>query len=70
MKKRTNFIIICIHIDLGEEAKAGSEVKVLTDPNGIPLSEFWRKRLKDSKIDGCCSVKAEPKTKKASKGDK
>ncbi len=68
--KKTNFIIVCIHKNLMKE-KAGSEIKVLSDSNGIPLSGFWRKRLKDFKTDGFCSVKTEPeKSKKASKGGK
>ena len=71
VKEPENFIVICIHKNLGT-AEAGTEVRVNADENGIPLNAFWRKRLRDSNIDGCCSLKANTpeKTKKTSKGDK
>lgn len=36
--------------------KDGSIVKVETDIEGIPVNVFWRRRLRDSKTDGCCSL--------------
>jgi hypothetical protein len=45
--------------------KEGQIVNVEADSNGIPLARFWRRRLKDSDIDGFCKVvdekKKEPK---------
>lgn len=31
-------------------------VAVEADSEGTPLSEYWRRRLKDAKIDNCCEV--------------
>lgn len=41
----------------------------MPDEKGIPTDIFWRRRLKDSEIDKCCSVVIEEKSKnkKASK---
>ncbi len=36
--------------------KIGSVVEVETDKSGIPLDREWRRRLSDSKIDGCCEI--------------
>lgn len=33
--------------------KAEEIVAVECDENGTPLDQFWRKRVKDSAIDGC-----------------
>lgn len=66
--KKPNYIILCIHKDLGENL-AGTELRVPTDTSGIPLSNYWRNRIRDSKIDGCCSIKQLKKTKKTSKGN-
>jgi len=33
--------------------RLGQVVTVQTDGDGIPLDKFWRRRLKDSKIDNC-----------------
>ena len=46
---------------------AGQIVKVEACSAGIPLDMHWRRRLKDSEIDGCCEIvadeseKSEPK---------
>jgi hypothetical protein len=31
----------------------GSIVNIECDSNGVPLNQFWRARVKDSKIDYC-----------------
>jgi hypothetical protein len=35
---------------------AGSVVDVGCDDSGVPLSRFWRRRLKDSETDQCCEI--------------
>ena len=35
---------------------AGTVVPVECDDAGVPLEEFWRRRLNDAKIDGCCEL--------------
>ncbi len=39
--------------------RTGDEAVIDTDKNGIPLDKFWRRRLKDSQIDGCVEVVVE-----------
>ncbi len=34
----------------------GDIVKIKADREGTPMSRFWRDRLKDAAIDGCCEV--------------
>ncbi len=34
----------------------GQEVRVEVDHEGTPLDVFWRRRLRDSAIDGCCEL--------------
>ena len=36
--------------------KPGQRVVIATDSEGVPLDKFWRRRLRDSKVDGCCEV--------------
>jgi hypothetical protein len=36
--------------------RVGQVVNVESSPEGTPLSEFWRRRLKDAEIDNCCEV--------------
>lgn len=36
--------------------EVGREIIVQTDSNGVPLEKFWRRRLKDAKIDNCVEV--------------
>ena len=38
----------------------GQVVKVPADERGIPLDLHWRRRLKDSEIDGCIEVVVDP----------
>lgn len=46
----------------------GQIVTVETDSSGLPLSRFWRRRLKDAPSDGFCRIveaeKADPEVKK------
>lgn len=35
----------------------GDEVKIPVDEGGIPLDKYWRRRLRDSKIDNCIEIK-------------
>lgn len=46
--------------------KAGTVIEV-ADNNGIPLDNFWARRLKDSAIDNCVEI---VKDKKYSKKEK
>jgi hypothetical protein len=34
---------------------------------GIPLENFWRRRLRDSAIDGCCEIVKEKKSRTTKK---
>ena len=43
--------------------KHGETITLDSDNNGIPLDKFWRRRLADSKIDGCVEV-VKPSAKK------
>lgn len=36
--------------------EAGYTVTIQTDSCGVPLKKFWRRRLRDSKIDNCVEV--------------
>lgn len=53
----------------------GQIVRVEVDSNGVPLSRFWRRRLKDSAKDGFCQFveekesKAEPRSEKKPRND-
>ena len=39
----------------------GAEVKIPVDEHGTPRDKYWRKRLRDSKIDNCIEIKEVPK---------
>lgn len=57
-------MIIKINKPTGE-FKVGQEIEV-ADNKGIPTSQYWRRRLADSKIDKCISiVKPQAKARKA-----
>lgn len=43
---------------------SGQVVTVQVDSNGIPLEQFWRKRLKDALADNCVEVVKASKLKK------
>jgi hypothetical protein len=36
--------------------KPGKQAVIEVDRNGTPLEQHWRRRLKDSKTDGCIAV--------------
>ena len=37
--------------------KLGANIRVPCDVNSIPLSAYWRSRLRDAEIDFCCIIK-------------
>jgi hypothetical protein len=43
--------------------EAGHTVTVQADSCGVPLEKFWRRRLKDAKIDNCVEVVKASKSK-------
>lgn len=47
--------------------KAGAEFPIMVDKAGTPLDLFWRKRVKDSKIDNCLEIVKKTKEKKGGK---
>lgn len=59
-------IQIKINRDLGKHKK-GTQLKIEVDKNGIPLDQYWRNRLSDSKIDNCCELIEKTPPKKSSK---
>ena len=40
----------------GVKYPEGQSIKIETDDFGVPLDSFWRRRLKDSKIDNCFKI--------------
>jgi len=50
-----NHIQINVKKNLGK-FKVGDIITVPTDEAGTPLDPFWRRRLKDAAIDGCCEI--------------
>ena len=44
----------------------GQSVQIEVDADGVAIDRYWRKRIRDSKIDGCLKL-ADQKPKKASK---
>jgi len=47
---------------------AGTTIRVRVDKSGIPVDPYWRNRVKDSEVDGCCEFVSGKKP--ASKADK
>jgi len=39
-----------------KEHKIGEKVRVEVDKNGMPTNPYYRNRVKDSRIDGCCEI--------------
>lgn len=39
--------------------RQGEVVVVPSDDEGTPLDQYWRRRLKDAKVDNCCEVVTE-----------
>lgn len=62
-------IQIKVEVDFSSYKK-GQIINVPVDVNGVPLSLFWRRRLKDSKIDGCIKIIEQPKKEKSQRKDK
>lgn len=46
---------IKINTDAFPPHKKGDIIEI-EDNQGIPLKQFWRRRLRDAYIDGCCEV--------------
>lgn len=45
--------------------QAGQIVRVESDANGVPMDQYWRRRLIDAQHDDCCEVvKPEPAPKR------
>lgn len=42
--------------------KPGGSVKIEVDKEGTPKTKEWRRRLKDSKVDGCIEIEEEKET--------
>ena len=55
MSNKTITLKVTTELPLHGVAKGGSIV-CKVDKNGIPTDKNWRKRLRDSKIDGCVEV--------------
>lgn len=36
--------------------ESGREVTIQTDRSGVPLEQFWRRRLRDAETDNCVEV--------------
>jgi hypothetical protein len=48
------------------------DIEDVSDIDGVPYDEYWRRRLRDSKQDGCCEIvkdKARPAKSKPSKSN-
>jgi hypothetical protein len=39
-------------------------INIKTDENGVICDKFWRRRVKDSQIDGCLEIIKQKKPKK------
>jgi hypothetical protein len=46
--------------------KEGENITIKTNGD-IPTSNFWRRRLRDAAIDGCCEILEEKPPKKSKK---
>jgi len=62
-----------LNVDL-QNHKAGSEIIIAVNDNGIPKDKYWRHRLKDADIDHCVEIiksetKPSQKIKLKNKGD-
>lgn len=47
----------------------GEIVEVEAMETGEPAELFWRRRLRDAKVDGCCEVVQEPKKSRRQSSD-
>ena len=48
----------------------GKAISVEVDRDGTPLDRHWRRRLQDSKVDGCVEIVPENKTANRTRTDK
>ncbi len=39
--------------------KPGAKTTIKVDAHGVPKDQHWRRRLKDSVIDGCIEIKTQ-----------
>jgi len=63
MKKETIELKVMTSFPL-HGVKSGKTVSVEVDKDGMPFDRNWRKRLIDSKIDGCVEIVKPKKTTK------
>ena len=49
--------------------QAGAIVRIPTNRDGLPKDRYWRDRLKDAEIDGCCEIVNSPPKQKKVKRD-
>lgn len=55
-----------MNLKINNVAGYSGTVSIKTNSNDVPLLKFWRKRLRDSKIDNCVELipkKEKPKSK-------
>ena len=50
-----NYIFAKLNTKIGGHQR-GQTVRIVVDGGGVALSIFWRKRVKDSKLDDCLTV--------------
>lgn len=41
--------------------KEGQVVQIQANDKGVPVDKFWRNRLRDAEVDGCCEIVKEDK---------
>ncbi len=71
MITKKNYEVKTLKLNTSLRGKAeGSLVRVKTDKSGSPLDPYWRRRLKDSKIDGCVEIVTKTVKVKKSKENK
>lgn len=58
-------IFIKVNKALGQY-EAGSVVRIEALANGQPKSSYWRRRLKDAKLDNCCEICTDPRARRES----
>lgn len=63
----SKYVQLKVNVNMGD-LPAGKVIDVLADDDGIVLDPFWRKRLKDAKIDNCCELVVPEPPAKARKG--
>lgn len=66
MIMKTRKLKLKIHKPVGDYNK-GDEITIECDMECTPKSAYWRRRLIDAKIDGCCELILTPKRRKSNK---